>query len=295
MKKILLIITIILKVTSLYAQPKITTTGNNIIDIHDPYAADVVIGSDAGVRHDASIMWWSNGSASRISNTDDVFKFSIWNTENPNIALAAGLGAPSYFMGNVGIGTTTPSERLQVSGRVLANYLASKGNIGIGSDVDARIYMQNTTPQTGKNWNLISETDGSFQLGIYGINPFQTIASNGNVGIGTTTPDAKLAVKGTIHTQEVKVDMNGWADYVFNPTYKMLPLDQVKAYISSNHHLPEMPSETEVKLKGVNIGEMLKLQTKKIEELTLYLLQQQTRINKLESKLRISRKVNRRF
>ncbi|WP_345954249.1 hypothetical protein [Mucilaginibacter sp. PAMB04168] len=60
-------------------QPQVVTTGNNLINISNPYGADIVIGSDAnlGVRHDASIMWWSAASASRISNTNDIFNFQF--------------------------------------------------------------------------------------------------------------------------------------------------------------------------------------------------------------------------
>jgi hypothetical protein len=173
--------------------------------------------------------------------------------------------------GNVGIGTTNPTQALTVNGTVDASHLSSHGNLGIGSDVDARIYMLNTT--SGKNWNLISETDGSFETGIYGSSPFQTITSSGNVGIGTTTPDAKLAVNGTIHSKAVIIDLVNWPDYVFKPAYHLTPLSEVKTYIALNHHLPDMPSDKEVEAKGLDVAEMNKLLTKKVEELTLYLIE----------------------
>jgi hypothetical protein len=69
----------VITMTSLevFNQAKITT-GNNPINPADPYAADVVIGSDAlgGIRHDASIMWWTPNSAIRIFSTDNTFKLS---------------------------------------------------------------------------------------------------------------------------------------------------------------------------------------------------------------------------
>ncbi|MCC8427252.1 tail fiber protein [Mucilaginibacter sp. UR6-11] len=107
------------------------------------------------------------------------------------------------------------------------------------------------------------------------------IYSSGNVGIGTKTPDAKLAVKGTIHTQEVKVDMTGWSDFVFDKTYALPTLSYVKSYIGQNHHLPEMPAEADVMKNGINLGEMVKLQMKKIEELTLYAIDQKEEIQML--------------
>ena len=101
----------------------------------------------------------------------------------------------------------------------------------------------------------------------------------GNVGIGTTAPDAKLAVNGTIHTKEVRVDLTGWSDYVFNKEYVLPTLMEVKNYIDKNHHLPDMPSEKEVLANGVNLGEMNKVLTKKVEELTLYLIAKDDQLN----------------
>lgn len=95
---------------SAYAQ-KLMTTGGNVYNPADPKAADMVIGSDAGLRHDSSIMFWSNASASRIFNQSDVFYLSAWNqnaTGGANVALAATYGGSSRFQGNVGIGQTTP-------------------------------------------------------------------------------------------------------------------------------------------------------------------------------------------
>lgn len=108
---------------------------------------------------------------------------------------------------------------------------------------------------------------------------------SGNVGIGTANTNGdKLAVKGNIHAQQVTVDMNNWADYVFMPTYELISLKAVKAYIDQNHHLPEMPSEQEVMKNGLNLGDMNKLLTKKVEELTLYLIEKDVQLKKVEEK-----------
>lgn len=108
---------------------------------------------------------------------------------------------------------------------------------------------------------------------------------NGNVGIGTSdTHGYQLAVNGTIHTKEVLVDLNNWPDYVFKPTYQLQPLPEVQNFINQNHHLPGMPSADEVEKDGVNLGEMNKALLKKVEELTLYLLEQQKQIDELKKK-----------
>ena len=121
--------------------------------------------------------------------------------------------------------------------------------------------------------------------------------SNGKVGIGTKTPDELLTVKGKIHTQEVLVDLNGAVapDYVFElyftgasevkPDYKMLSLQELSAYIEAYHHLPEVPSATELEANGLQLKEMNLVLLQKIEELTLYTLEQQKEIETLKEKV----------
>ena len=107
----------------------------------------------------------------------------------------------------------------------------------------------------------------------------------GNVGIGTTRPKQKLSVNGAILAKEVIVSTasSNWPDYVFNKDYKLQTLTQVKEFIAENNHLPNMPSAEEVADKGITLGDMQKKQMEKIEELTLYLIQLEERINKLEN------------
>ncbi len=96
-----------------------------------------------------------------------------------------------------------------------------------------------------------------------------------DVGIGTTTPDAKLTVKGNIHAEEVKVDLNvPGPDYVFDEEYELATLDEINAYIKAHRHLPEVPSAKEMEANGINLSEMNVLLLKKVEELTLLLIQE---------------------
>lgn len=105
-----------------------------------------------------------------------------------------------------------------------------------------------------------------------------------SLAIGTSDPQSyKLAVKGAVHAQSVQIDMTGWADYVFKPVYHLKSLSYLKSYIAQNHHLPDMPSESDVKNKGIDLGEIVKLQTKKIEELTLYLIEKDKQIERQEA------------
>jgi hypothetical protein len=99
------------------------------------------------------------------------------------------------------------------------------------------------------------------------------IASNGNVGIGTVSPAEKLSVNGKIRAQEIKVEAVNWPDYVFADNYKLPSLQETEKHIKEKGHLPGIPSAEEVKTDGVDLGDMNAKLLKKIEELTLYLIE----------------------
>ena len=111
-----------------------------------------------------------------------------------------------------------------------------------------------------------------------------TLNGAGRVGIGTTSPDEKLTVNGTIHSTEVKVDLNvPGPDYVFEEDYNLRTLEETEAYIKANKHLPEVPSAIEMEANGVQLGEMNMLLLKKIEELTLYVIELKKELNELKN------------
>ena len=110
------------------------------------------------------------------------------------------------------------------------------------------------------------------------------IHENGYIGIGTTSPQNLLDVNGTIRAKEIKVESD-WADFVFDDNYDLPSVQEVAAYIKEYKHLPGIPSATEVREEGVNLGEMNKKLLLKIEELTLYVIKQQQEIDELKSLL----------
>jgi len=130
-------------------------------------------------------------------------------------------------------------------------------------------------------------------------NPYSNItqAENGYIGINTPNPDAMLTVKGSIHTQEVVVDLEGAVapDYVFekyfkgesllNPGYEFLSLSEIEAFIKKNHHLPKVPSATEIDEKGLSLKAMNLLLLEKVEELTLHAIAQQKLIESLSERI----------
>jgi hypothetical protein len=231
--------------------------------------------------------------------------FNIHDPNNAGSADAKITAMSIAASGNVGIGTTDPKARLEVfsaNGDISTGVFHSSGgqswghvltlatDATVGND-DARLLF--SYRNKSKQWALGgSNSTTRFGIwedcgdGVYG-NSFGTerltILAGGSVGIGTTAPDQKLTVNGKIHAEEVIVDLNvPLADYVFARDYELMPLHRVEEYVQENSRLPEMPSATEVKEKGMGMGEMQNKMLQKIEELTLYMIQQDKRIKALE-------------
>ncbi len=111
-----------------------------------------------------------------------------------------------------------------------------------------------------------------------------TITDKGNVGIGTTNPQEKLSVDGTILAKEVRVstDQNDWPDFVFEEDYHLKDLSEVEAYIKEHKHLEGIASAKEMEEQGVNLAEMNKLLLQKVEELTLYQIEKDKEVKELK-------------
>ena len=202
--------------------------------------------------------------------------------------------------GNVGIGTSNPATILDVDGGI------NKGKVkvdGTSALAQLKFYRWSgsggsynssaiVTDQNSSGGSILKFQTASGSASIPGsetLNTQMVIDGSGNVGIGTTTPREALSVNGKIRSQEVKVEITNWPDFVFKPQYTLPSLLEVENYIDQNHHLPDMPSEQDVKDNGLNLGEINKILTKKVEELTLYLIEkdkqlkaQETRLKKLE-------------
>ncbi|TDM00645.1 MAG: hypothetical protein C4K58_04360 [Flavobacteriaceae bacterium] len=199
--------------------------------------------------------------------------------------------------GNVGIGTATPAAKLDVIGNIISQNGTSGGgsfhlgNISHGLTREVN-YANDVTLYTGDGGINFATTQAPW--GIPKSSDIKMrIMNNGNVGIGTTNPDAKLTVNGTVHAKEVKVDLNVPADYVFEKyytgkstlkeDYQMPTLAEIEAFTKANKHLPNLPSAKEIQEKGLNLGEMNNLLLQKIEELTLYTIEQDKQIKELQA------------
>jgi hypothetical protein len=186
-----------------------------------------------------------------------------------------------YNDGFVGIGTSSPGAPLHISKPGISNAL-----IETTGDSYATIGFKSN----GKMWELSKRPSGesdAFSLfyhnGTNWIFPqYFTVTTTGNVGIGTADPKGyKLAVNGNAIFTQVKVkQFQNWPDYVFYPNYRLRPLSEVEQHIKQYRHLPDVPSATEVEKNGLDLGDNQATLLKKIEELTLYLIEQNKEIKK---------------
>jgi len=152
--------------------------------------------------------------------------------------------------------------------------------IRIRSTNDSSRYIWNI-PSSGERLEL-STVDGTNSQTHSGV---IKIIRNGDVYMGHNDDPVTLSVNGVIKTKQVIVTNSDWADYVFEDSYKLISLNDVEQYIKENKHLPNIPSAKEIEEKGISIGEIQKKQMEKIEELTLYIIEQNHLIKELESRI----------
>ena len=239
------------------------------------------------------------------------------NSGSLSLNVGGDLNSSQFVMpsnGYIGIGLADPNVRLEVADEFrvrLTSYnpnrniariipLGYSGVTGAMNWSIRGVYQYNNGIDNNsfggdldliKSWNantiLATKTDGT---------------SLGNVGIGTTNPDEKLTVKGKIHAEEVRVDLSVPPDYVFQKyytgvsflksTYKMPTLKEVEKFTKKNHHLPEVPSAKKIKENGLNLEEMTALLLQKIEELTLYTIEQENKIENQKENIKEQKIIN---
>ncbi len=211
--------------------------------------------------------------------------------------------------GNLGIGTLNPTALLDVNGNVktsqlevvqdvlirrnlnLPGIVAAEGSGVLCIDKFGTVISK---PESSLYDNLGNHTAtqnislNGFFLSGDGTNNGIYVAPNGYVGIGVNNPQTALAVSGLICSKEVRVSLHGqpcWPDYVFETAYRLPGLEEVETYVQTHKHLPDIPSAQQVKEEGIELGEMNALLLKKVEELTLYLIEQNKKISELQGEI----------
>jgi hypothetical protein len=203
----------------------------------------------------------------------------------------------------VGIGTFTPQRQLHVSTVNGIPYNNACNNIinPPPPDPPAGIRLENILWHANNSsaWDIIPQLKNSSNpyntrldiiSAIYPFNittPVMTLLDVGFVGIGTVSPQYQLDVIGTIRaTDEIKICSYGTCDFVFDKNYYLMPIDSLNIFIKQNSHLPGIASAKQMEAEGsISLGKMDTQLLQKIEELTLYIIEQDKRIKELEKKL----------
>ncbi len=147
-----------------------------------------------------------------------------------------------------------------------------------------------------RNWgHLLLDTSGAFRFMNWDKSEYaalfvSSLFTSSNVGIGTTNLTAKLTVAGDIKAREIKVEANAGADFVFAEDYRLRSLPEVEQFITQNKHLPDIAPANEMIEKGIDMGEMQIKLLQKIEELTLYMIEQQKQNESLKQQIQTQQK-----
>jgi hypothetical protein len=249
------------------------------------------------------------GTINLIGSSGVAIKNGLWNVDHYDYTTQL-IVNPN---GNVGIGTETPTNMLHVEKNANTNVgalvinpnaggsAASTLTVGSSPTLDQAMYLYyggtGNTVFGSLKANLIaaSGTTGGMNISVLANAPLSfgtnsttrmSILGNGNVGIGVSTVpnDYKLAVAGAIIATKVTVKLQAnWPDYVFNKNYELPSLQSVESFIKINNHLPGVPSADKVKKEGIDLGDNQTILLKKVEELTLYIIDQDKKIVKLQA------------
>lgn len=224
------------------------------------------------ISHIVSTMNGFAVKAKLFSYGDGALNLSNSLSISPQYTLAALPMNQVYFNGNVGIGTTSPLFKFDVKTGTNERFLIRSGRDWGGSYTGIAIDARNDAENASIPLRI--RTSG-------------LTIDEGNVGIGTTNPGTyKLAVEGTIGARKLKITQSTWADEVFNSSYKLKPLKEVEQFIIKNKHLPDVPKEKDVLGKDIDVGDTQALLLKKIEELTLYIIDLEKKVSAVKEENR---------
>ena len=243
---------------------------------------------------DRAFINWDNGlELGTLSTTNLSFK-----TNNQSRLAIAGSNGFAVFNNRLGIGATP------LTGKLVVNAIGDGVSETITVD-DENLVIQ--LKQSGVNKGFLQVVTDDVKLGLSATNTLGKLIlrtggldrvfldNSGNMSIGTEAVAAgyRLNVRGRIMGEEIRIQaLANWPDYVFDPGYKLRPLKEVADHIQTYNHLPGIPAADEVANQGFDMGEMQAKLLEKIEELTLYLLEANNRIDQLEKTIAQPKRLN---
>ncbi|GGH71068.1 hypothetical protein GCM10011379_30020 [Filimonas zeae] len=275
------------------------------------------------IRNTSNLNRWSLGISNSETGTGNTgFDFRVVRWTDAGTAL----GAPLFIRrsnGFIGLNNENPQSQLDVNGNAMirGEIVSNISDPNTGGRIELRnpAKTENGAASRWVIFNMAGAYGNSLQFWSYdnlgcttgGMCANRvTFKDDGNVGIGTMTPVYKLDVRGTgafsgkvtigetnaqsdlnvngnIKTRKITVTQTNWPDYVFDSSYQLKPLHQVAQYIQQNKHLPDVPSAEAVNKNGVDIGDNQALLLKKIEELTLYIIQQNKDMQEMKDRIKV--------
>lgn len=253
--------------------------------------------ADVGTKRRVGLMKFAGtdreGGIWRVANQD--FEIGRIGASSLTSSDVGGFTTDLYVggNGNIGIGTTSPSQKLHIAGNALVagtseifstnrNALTLKtpdnfGNNGIafqnaGGSYTWNIHRKAHSNGGGSDADLVFA--GGLSTDLTNLASAMTLKQNGDMVLG-----------GRLTANRVTLNVGSFPDYVFADDYELMPLNEVEAFIQQNKHLPNMPGEAEVVENGMDVGQINTILVEKVEELTLHTIEQQKHIQSLEEKL----------
>ncbi len=226
------------------------------------------------------LMWDRNDEGDGAFTSEVRPMFFYWDADDSRFNYLIDTGNMPYLnasFNKIGIGTTDPDASVHIYSNTSGQFPEIK--LGYTTTFDAEWTIRSTIAlnfsYNGVDRFRMYHNGTTENFGGFMAEEFRTHGSN-----------FKVTQNGYLYARQIEVQATGsFPDYVFDEDYELRSLDDVNDYIQQNHHLPDVPSAKEVKENGHNLGEMDKVLLRKIEELTLYILELKEKNEELESRL----------